>query len=1687
MTFSSKAKKFLSILLAMVLMMQYVPFAAFAADGGKPESELQNFWNLLQDESKTDIKIAYLGGSVTHGTGASNRDATSWRAILSQWFVDNFGPGTSYNKNITNISCAVGGSGSYFGSYRMYQDCEFDSANPPDLFFIEFAVNDTYDGLTSAENREKHAIEANYESIIRQAYAANPNVTIVTVYVTDINTTYYYLNTGDENSIPHTVQRTLADYYGLPKLEVGRALSAVVGAEYQAAGLTLSTGDSGNASSIWRKYVADGVHPTDAGYAVYAEYMKAYFGEQLLGDNVSHTKDTVSVNIDEVTSYCATQGYGNLLKENGRRISFKDAGFTQDDFNGWTLTTTNGESHLVDSNGYIRTSRANASFAFKFTGTALGFFNYGAANSGTLEWKITSTADSTKTYSGSVSLVKNFTSEQPYPAEIITGLENEEYLAEFILRTGLDGAYGHLRYIYINGDPASITPAAYPETVLAELPAVTVDAGSNPSVFTPYRADGESVVLNDVTAYQMTPTNDSKETVQLDSYKITNFGNVTFPDYKYVGVTYYLDDNESGKIAEVMMQLDQLKSSNGSLLMNRVTGYQQTATAVTGKWVTQYFDFTDYATATGNNSNTAGLSLAQCRFYPFGKLAANTITGGEVSYVQGYSFLAGAPKLYNADGTRSMINDGTQIAYVSSDGVAYYNGERYEAYVTIADALQALAPVGGIIRVYGSATWVDLNFYRGTVTVEGADSTGYIDNLYLIAKSGDTTFRNIKIAAYNGEKYSQIEGAYTLTLGTGITYDTSNYMRLGVTKESADKVGQHVDVYSGIYKDFGAVNQWSGGLTVKGDTVFNLYGGTFTDLRGAAKDGNVGTTNPSVINGDVYYNIYGGSYSGSYITSYCTVTLNGNLWYTVNGGTFASNSAGFAFGTAKNPTSAAVTLNGSEIILINNKEIKANGGTLSGVAIGKAINAATDASKFKLSGYKFIILNNNELASATGAAISSGAVGDYQLLVNGGSAVPVFDKEGAFKGFRITSDTADCAVYLDGVKILPNADGVYEIAAQTGVTRNITFEKEETGPKQVYVSSAGAINGVTGKVFTTIKEALEYLGKDGGTIIVSGTATFEDITTARGAVIIQGYDASAMLTNEYVHVKSGETIFTNIMLTGNPNEKYNQVDGGYKLTFGEGVTVKSGNNLRLGVTKESSDKKAQNVDVYAGYYKEIAAVGQYGGGLTVTGDTVLNLYDGTFENLRGFVKDTNTGNTKQNVINGNVYINMNGGSYSGAYLTSSGNGTLNGNLWYTVNGGTFASNATGFAFGTVWNYTSTKVTIAGSEVILINNAAILANGGTLAGVSIGKLEGTAKVAGNFNVGGYKFVIINNYELSGNTGAQIASGAAGDYQLLVHGGSAIPVFDGTTFKGFRITMDSNVYLEYDVYVDGVKLTPDAEGLYKFDAQTGKTRNITFGNKRVYVSASGTIAGIDGDVFKTIKEALEYLGAEGGIVNVSGTATFEDITTKRGAITIQGYDASAKLTNEYVHVKSGDVLFTNIKITGATEKYIQVEGGYTLTIGEGVTVDSGKYLRFGVTKESGDKVSQYVNVYSGTYTDFGAANQYGGGLTVKGDTVFNLYGGTFTDLRGIGKDGNLNTTSPSVVNGDVYYNIYGGSYSGSYVTSYCAVTLNGNLWYTVNGGTFAANAAGFAFGTVKNPNNSAVTLSGSEIILINNKEI
>ena len=165
--------RILAFVLSVLLTIGCIPLTV-SADETKPVSELSNLAYILDNSEDTDLRIVYLGGSVTRGSGASNADETSWRALVGKWFTEKVGPGTTYNKTVTNINAAIGATGSFFGAYRFFQDgqCEVK----PDVLFLEFSINDGYDNINGTE------AAIYYESIIRQAYGVNPKIQIIPVF-----------------------------------------------------------------------------------------------------------------------------------------------------------------------------------------------------------------------------------------------------------------------------------------------------------------------------------------------------------------------------------------------------------------------------------------------------------------------------------------------------------------------------------------------------------------------------------------------------------------------------------------------------------------------------------------------------------------------------------------------------------------------------------------------------------------------------------------------------------------------------------------------------------------------------------------------------------------------------------------------------------------------------------------------------------------------------------------------------------------------------------------------------------------------------------------------------------------------------------------------------------------------------------------------------------------------------------------------------------------------------------------------------------------------------------------------------------------------------------------------------------------------------------------------------------------
>ena len=130
-------------------------------------------------EKKGDLTIAFLGGSITAGAGASD-PKNAYSSLVSQWFQDQFP-----SKTITSINAGIGGTGSDLGAFRAFSD-----VGKADLVFIEFAVND------DAPATERDQVMKYTEGMVRRLYLSNPQIEIVLVDLASEKTSNWYKNGG---------------------------------------------------------------------------------------------------------------------------------------------------------------------------------------------------------------------------------------------------------------------------------------------------------------------------------------------------------------------------------------------------------------------------------------------------------------------------------------------------------------------------------------------------------------------------------------------------------------------------------------------------------------------------------------------------------------------------------------------------------------------------------------------------------------------------------------------------------------------------------------------------------------------------------------------------------------------------------------------------------------------------------------------------------------------------------------------------------------------------------------------------------------------------------------------------------------------------------------------------------------------------------------------------------------------------------------------------------------------------------------------------------------------------------------------------------------------------------------------------------------------------------------------------
>ena len=334
-------KKIISVLLMVVIVFSLFTTATSVSAAQKNEykdfinyrgQDLQNTYAKLQNNQP--INVLYMGGSVTEGVGSTDY-SQSWRVLVKKWFESNY-------SNVNNINIAQSGTGTTFGSYRYNEQV---AKNNPDLLFVEFSINDKYDGITVEEAKRS------FETIIRQTRIKFPTCDIVTVFVTD-----------QPGRDPYTLPRyakahdEICEIYDVPSIDVGGVL------------LRHLKDTNGN----WSDYVADTCHPRDAGYIVYANAIKEYLENCLKGSNYSGGVEAHT--LPEMYSDSLLDGDIKYIDVTTEMLeTSKSSGGS-----GWYYEATSGYPTQVYGN-VLKPSTANCKFVLEFTGTELAMVVFGGS------------------------------------------------------------------------------------------------------------------------------------------------------------------------------------------------------------------------------------------------------------------------------------------------------------------------------------------------------------------------------------------------------------------------------------------------------------------------------------------------------------------------------------------------------------------------------------------------------------------------------------------------------------------------------------------------------------------------------------------------------------------------------------------------------------------------------------------------------------------------------------------------------------------------------------------------------------------------------------------------------------------------------------------------------------------------------------------------------------------------------------------------------------------------------------------------------------------------------------------------------------------------------------------------------------------------------------------------------------
>lgn len=294
-------RKICPVLAGILLVLACVEFPQYRANAADaaifpmyrravdfPQGDLSRLARVLRRARYgEELTIGFLGGSITEGRGAANIQ-DCYVSQVYRWWHDTF-PQASVNV----INAGVGGTSSYLGVHRVGEEL---LAHKPDLVFMEFAVNDTYTEFCMNS----------YENLIRRILTDDSNPALVLLFATNA--------VGDSSQ---DVQAALGQYYGIPMISYGKAVTPEVAA----------------GSFAWLDIAEDVVHPNNMGHSIFAELITTYLEDILSG------LDTIEINEEHLQRYelpppATPQIYQNAHIENAATITpLEMVGYGVYDFN----------------------------------------------------------------------------------------------------------------------------------------------------------------------------------------------------------------------------------------------------------------------------------------------------------------------------------------------------------------------------------------------------------------------------------------------------------------------------------------------------------------------------------------------------------------------------------------------------------------------------------------------------------------------------------------------------------------------------------------------------------------------------------------------------------------------------------------------------------------------------------------------------------------------------------------------------------------------------------------------------------------------------------------------------------------------------------------------------------------------------------------------------------------------------------------------------------------------------------------------------------------------------------------------------------------------------------------------------------------------------------------------------------